>query len=149
MSTIGIVALSLIGGMFILLLLISAGLLVYHSYQTRRLTLALTAQIADFSKSLTTTLESHRTEMSRAIASINGEGLIAASRLITNSAKQIVPAVLALDEIVKLLVAEQRAPSTNLADEQFGPDEQGTILQSRPARLDDLAQAADNDEVTE
>lgn len=150
MSTLGIVAISLVGGAFILLLLIASGLLIYQSIQSRKLMISFLTQMEETRKGIDFSLATHRAEMSKAISSMNGQGLIESAAVIKKCGNQIANSAIALHEIVKTLTdvnAGLVTPPNNLPPEAYGPDDLiPAVLQSKTASLDDRVMMRENEE---
>jgi len=132
MNTLGIVALSLLLGAFIVCLIAMAGYLAYDGYRLRKLldsaVAANQATIHDLSllrNEIGTTLESHRIAMEASVGKINGEKLQTASLEAINAARRIETAAIAIGELARALLSEdalQATRETNLAPEAFAPE---------------------------
>ena len=119
-STVGIVALSLLAGLFIAMLIATSAWLVWQGYQFKKIVIETRSTLATHRQEwannlsqLSVTLESHRTEINHAIAKINGDQLSKAVQLFSqlvqeqrSSAQRIERAAIAVGTFTQQWLAE-------------------------------------------
>jgi hypothetical protein len=172
-STFGVVALSILIGLFLALLIGAAGFLIYVGFGFRKTVIetqtTLTQHREEWSttlKSLGVMLETHRAEINRSISSINGDELARAVKLFTTlvqeqraSATRIERAASAIGRFTTEWLARESLgpdlePITEGIDESTGyaastPGEPPYITRSRTAADDAQVLADEGEQVTE
>src|SRR5271170_4374735 len=117
MSTLGIIVLALICGLFLAILIGAIGVLIWTNL---RLHQTVTQTKLD--------LESRQSNLTSMIRKINGEGLEIASKSIHLSAGRIEKACVAFGELAKFMLADRgnmEPIGTGLAPEQYAEPEPG------------------------
>lgn len=135
MSTIGIVVLALLCGLFLAILIGAVIFLIWTCWKlnqavqlaqsdlTSKIDL-LTKGVTSFESNLQQVLQVHALAFDQAVQKINGEGLASASKLIVLSANRIERACIAFGELAKCVLADRDTLSKNGAG--LEPDEYAT-----------------------
>ena len=144
MSTLGIVFLSLFGGMCLVLLLALAIYLGWSGYKLDRLVRQLQTDFPALLASHSAEMKLQQELLRQRVAAINGEQLAESSRAATIAARRIETAAVAFADLAKHLLSEEAlavrtTAASGLGGEDFAPpDAAGApfITQSRTARGD-------------
>lgn len=145
MSEVGIVALSILLGMFLLALLASSLTLIWIAFRARKLATDYADAVTKSVSELRTRIDTLDKELTEKISAINGEGLKVASKSIIRCVDRIERAALVMGEMATSLLSDQTVARNNLGPEEYDePDPEGgrSITQSKTARLD--AEAAED-----
>lgn len=169
-STLAIVFLSILAGLFLALILAAASTLIFLSYKLRSLVSQLESamhaqtklssdELATLHKSITGAFVEHRNELSisltnltNAMSQIDSSALSLSVKQNLTAARRIEQAALAIGELSKVLVADQTAGSpSELGAEEYAQPEPGErfIGRSRIAGMDAEALAEEAGEATE
>lgn len=173
MSVIGIIALSLIAGLFIALLIGASGWLIYIGLQFRRTVIATESTLASHRdewattlNSLRSTLETHRAEISQSIAKINGQELSHAVKLFVSAVQDQRSAAIRIERAASAIgrfaseflseraLDETISPITEGIDTATGyasssPGESSFVSRSRTAIDDAAVLAQESEDVTQ
>ena len=154
MTTIAVVFLSVLAGLFLSLILAAACALIYQGYKLRSLVAdlkssmhsdatlvssALSTLSADVARTfrdnqsemsgmlvkLSSMISGHQTEIRTLITQINGEGLQLASRQIVLGAQRIEKAALAFAELSQVFIADRKVNPNELGEEEYAAPEPG------------------------
>src|SRR5277367_1436333 len=155
MGTIGIVVLSLLGGLFLAILigavvfLIWVCLRLHHSVQSTQadfsaLVLKHHSQVDQFQSHIKSILDAHAMVVNTAVSRINGESLETASKSILSAANRIEKACVAFGELAKFLLADRdtiTSNGANLPPDAYAEPEPGEqfVTRSPTAEADALA----------
>lgn len=160
MSTIGIVTLALLGGIFIAILIGALVGLIYfclrlhkatqtHQAELRQMTEDQRLSIQKFQSDNHKMIETYSREMALAVSHINGEGLEVASKQILNAATRIEKAAMAFGELAKWMLADRDNISSNgngagLKPDEYAASEPGEHFTGvSPTTEDDIASQID------
>jgi len=154
MNTAGVVAVSVLFGLFLCLLLLLLATLVYLVWRSRRDLLAFQAQMPLLIAEYRTTLTEQIGLLNAKIGQIKGEEISHAAEIIVQSARRIENAAVAFGELSRALLGEdelglRKAKESGLAPEAYAPPEAaGTpyISLSRTAAADSRARAQESGE---
>lgn len=160
MSTVGVVALAMLAGLFLALILAAAATLIYLSLKLRALVAelrgAMSADASQVSASLaklsadiertfrdnqsemssmlaklSTMISSHQSEIRVLITQINGEGLQLASRQIILATQRIEKAALAFAELSQVFISDRVVNPNGLGAEEYAEAEPGETFATR------------------
>lgn len=132
MNTTAIIALSIVGSLFVILLLAAAGILIYLLLITRRATLDNVNTLRLLQESVRSTLEANRVHFDAKLSTLNGQELAEAAKIISQSATRIERAAIAFGQLAAELLsgegveeihstAIERARRSGLGPESFAP----------------------------
>jgi hypothetical protein len=135
MSTLGIVVLSLLGGLFIAILIAAVVFLIWVCLKLHKAVIAAethlldvatkqSQELAGFEARTTNILQLHANAMATAVAKINGEALEAASKSLLAVAPRLEKSFIAFAELSKYLLADRDTIASNGAG--LKPDEYAT-----------------------
>jgi len=128
MSTLGIIVLALICGLFLAILIGAIGVLIWTNLRLHQTVTQTKLDLESRQSNLIQFLESHKSELTSMIRKINGEGLEIASKSIHLSASRIEKACVAFGELAKFMLADRgnmEPIGTGLAPEQYAEPEPG------------------------
>jgi hypothetical protein len=162
MSTLGVVALSMLAGLFISFLVGVSVYLAWYGYRLRSLhgDAIKAAQTAEqrlglLEGKIGDILREHSRQMNEVVSKINGEQISQAAVTITGSAKRIERACVAFGTLAQTLLSEDalglaKVRDSNLGAEEYAPATPGErfVTQNRTAAQDsdDLAAAGEEPE---
>jgi hypothetical protein len=155
MSTIGIVVLSVIGGLFLALIAGIGGALIYLFFRARTILADFHTALKNDFAIIRTQLELQQQQIVTAIQKINGEELSQAAAAILKAAQSNVQSAQRIERaaivIGELIIPAEVKRDHGLAPEEFATPEPGErfITSNRTAALDQAAEAEEGRSVTE
>lgn len=155
MGTVGIVALSILAGLFLGLILLLAAGLIWLFFRARRILTGFQESMKQDLDVIRAALELQQAQIVTAVQKLNGEELSQAARAstlaaqaATSAARRIENAALAIGE---LIIPGEIKKGTGLAPEEYAQPEPGEqfVGRSRTAALDEADERDEGRSVTE
>jgi hypothetical protein len=127
-STLGIVVLSLFGGLILAIMIGAIAVLIWTNLKLQQTVLQTKLDLESRQTNLIKFLEEHKSELVSMIKKINGDSLELASKSIHLSAGRIEKACVAFGELAKYMLADRDTLSSNgagLKPEEYAEPEPG------------------------
>jgi hypothetical protein len=150
MNTLGIVVLSLLGGLFLAILIGAVVFLIVVCLKLQKSVTSAQSQLSNLIVQHDTTVSQFRTDINLAISRINGEALEQAAKSNLLSAQRIEKACIAFGELAKYMLADRDTISTNgnrlKPDEYATPEPGENFLGVSPTTAGDIEASFDEEE---
>jgi hypothetical protein len=141
MSEIGIIAISVVVGMFLLLLVGAGAAMIYLLYSARKVTTAFASQVGALQTSIMESLDTNHKMCKAYMEKLNGEALLQAAKTIPPAVRRMEQAALAFGELTRALISDRESsdqPPYGPGPEEYAPATPGDPYYSvsRTARAD-------------